>query len=149
MRAPVKKLVFAAIILAIGLWWLLSYHKSEFKGDGTISDTGAFTFPRYHVKLGTLPLSEPAEHIFKVSGLPPEPLDLQLYILGTGQQDRSALVQLNTYLDVDVADGSGRSLCSGSGRLSAAERRDETGWVLKGGNSVAAAFWHSKCLGLP
>lgn len=152
MRVSAKKkalAVLAFVVLVVGIWWLFSYHKREFKGGVSISDSGFFTYPRYHVKLGTIPLSEPGEYTFNISGLPPAPLSLQLYVLGNSDDNRTDLAQLRSLLEISITDTSGRSLCSASGRLSAAASRSQASWVLKGGNSVAPAFWQSACLDIP
>jgi hypothetical protein len=135
------------VVLTLGFWWLLSYHTSELKGGAGISDSGLFTYPRYHIKLGAIPLSEPGEYTFNVSGLPPVPLNLEFYVLETNSGEQlPILTQLHSLLEVNVTDSSGRTLCSASGRLSAAATGNSASWLLKRGSSVAAAFWQSKCL---
>jgi hypothetical protein len=81
-----QKLILAALLLLLMAWWALSYHIGEFRGDGS-TDSGVLSFvrpsfPRYHISLGQLALSERGAHEFRFRGLPDERMTLMLYVQG-------------------------------------------------------------------
>lgn len=140
--------VVLALLIGLCAFWIFSYRPSRFQGGIAIRDSGFFSYPRYRAEIGELPLWEGGSHTFSVKGLPPGPLDFGFDIKGTNENDRALLTSLATSLDVLIADGSGKSICRASGRLSNSSSGNRSGWVLASYES-RSEFWHSNCLELP
>jgi hypothetical protein len=143
--ATAAPVIAALLIVAI---WSFGYHISEFKGGVGIRDSGVFSYPRYRAQLGVLPLWQDGEHRFDVRGLPPGPLDLQIYVEGATGADRAELTSLSTTVSATILDGFGTKVCSETGLLSDAKTRALPSWVLASSNS-SASFWQESCLQLP
>jgi len=142
-RKSLRSLIIAVPLLVVVVWACM-YHPFEFKGGITVRDSGFFTYPRYHAELAHIPLGQNGEYQFKVSGLPPGPLNLKLRVSNSGHTEVPELSSLSTAANVSVIDNSGRELCSASGRLSDAKMRGIGGWVLESSASNAS-FWHPAC----
>ena len=109
-------LIVAVVRLVV--MWLVSYHRFELKGAAGLRDSGFFSYPRYHVRLGSVPLWQAEEYEFKVSGLPPSPLDLRLQVSDYTGANRDELTTLSTNVAVRMMDSSGKQVCEGTGSLS-------------------------------
>jgi hypothetical protein len=70
-----------ACLAPLGLLLLISacYRSSEFRGGSSIRDNGTFSYPRYYAEVGHFPLKD-GEYTYTVSGLPPDPLTLELLV---------------------------------------------------------------------
>lgn len=67
------------------------YNEKSLKGDAVISDTGFWTYPRYHIEFPAVSLDREGRAVFKVSGLPREELTLLLYVDGQDISQREVL----------------------------------------------------------
>ncbi len=56
----------------------LRYDPSQLEGDGTITDHGFWSYPRYEIRFPSLSLKTPGTHTYVCKGLPPESLRLML-----------------------------------------------------------------------
>jgi hypothetical protein len=138
-----------AIALTGAFLWANGYHISEFSGGQRIWDSGTFTYPRYHIEVGSAPLWRSGEYSFAVNGLPPDPLDLKLTVAGDGNFQRDRFESLSTAVSVAITESGGRTKCEANGRLSNAKSRiDENGWVLASSVSQLS-FWNPSCLNVP
>ncbi|HKV90976.1 MAG TPA: hypothetical protein VJW20_00360 [Candidatus Angelobacter sp.] len=146
MKVSVRRTVTVAAVLAVVLLtiWVYSYHTFEFKGGLSIQDSGFFSYPRYQVRVGEVPLWKNGEYHFAVRGLPPVPLDLRLEVRNATAADSVQLMSLPTFITVSIADRSAKAVCRASGRLS--DRRNQDGfiWVLTADNS-GAWLWQTHC----
>lgn len=140
-------LIAAGAFFAIGilLWATTGYHTWEFKGGEGIRDSGYFSYPRYHARLGRFALWEPGEHVFSVRGMPPDSLYLLLPVVDATRGDK--LRTLSTFLNATVTDDSGKVLCLASGQLSDAQTTGISSWVLSTGSEEY--FWHPACREFP
>lgn len=124
--------------------WAMGYQTWEFKGGESMRDSGFFSYPRYHAVLGRLPLGEAGKYEFSVRGMPPDPMILALDVLDATHAEREELTSLSTLVSVTITDASGNVLCTASGHLFDAKRRDLSSWVLASSASDAY-FWHPGC----
>jgi hypothetical protein len=152
MRVPagrVWRTVVGVLVALVVVVWTVSYHPLlEFEGGIGISDSGFFSYPRYHIELGHLPLWKAGEYRFIVRGLPPGLLDLVLRVSGGTYSESSELTSLSTTVSVSMYDNSGKEVCAAMGRLSDAKLPGIGSWVLESSSS-RAAFWHPRCQQLP
>jgi hypothetical protein len=113
-----------AVLLCVGaiavVIWLWPYSAANYQGDGTIADTGFWSYPRYHIRFPQVSLASPGEHQFTCRGLPPESLTLELRLVETGQYEQ--LRKLKTRVEFTLTDDAGKTICEAAGPLSA--------WVL-------------------
>src|SRR5882672_1309750 len=131
----------AFLIAVFGAFWILGYSTHQFKGGLGIRDSGFFSYPRYHARIGQFPLWKPGEYQFTVRGLPSGPFDLSLNVLDATDEDRTQLAPLSTSVEVSVTDSFGNPVCACGGRLNG-------GWVFSSGTE-RASFWHYRCRDLP
>jgi len=134
-------------IVGLVVMWLVSYHRFELRGAVGLRDSGFFSYPRYHVQLGSVPLWQAGEYEFKVRGLPPSPLDLRLQVSDYTNANRDELTTLSTNVAVWMMESPGKQVCEGAGSLSDARTRERSTWALASSSSQAS-FWHSGCLQL-
>lgn len=146
MRVSVRRTVTVAAVLAVVLItiWIYSYHTFEFKGGLSIRDYGFFSYPRYEVRVGEVPLWKTGEYHFIVRGLPPVPLALRLEARNATAADSAQLMSLPTFISVSIVGSTGNVVCTANGRLS--DRRNQDGfiWVLAANNS-GAWLWQTHC----
>lgn len=119
----------ALISAVIVMFWF--YHTREFSGDGTIEDTGFWSYPRYHIRFPPISLNEPGEHTFSCRGLPPYPLTFKLMIVGKGQREQ--LLAVKTTVHLEWSDGAGQTICQAVGPLH--------DWVVCS-SVVEDYYWH-------
>lgn len=154
MKINGKRIFVATIVLAsvVGALCLtVRYRVGQFQGDGTISDSGVFTYPRYHIRLHAIPLTKVGEYSSSVSGLPSSPMHLRLECAGLLQSQKDVLDDLSTRVKAQVVEDRGRSsnvLCSVDGRPVDATSGHSNGWILSVSSS-SASYWNRGCLDLP
>lgn len=137
------KVLGIALLLALVVWWLRSYRISEYRGDGKIRDSGTWSYPRYHIELGQIPLSKTGTYQFKLAGLPSEQMSLKLLITGKTEKDRKELAGLTTKIEATLLDDTGRTVCEAFGVPS--DGIQENAWIFTGSDDFAA-FWNKSCL---
>ena len=122
-----------ALISAVAImFWFYSTH--EFSGDGTIEDTGFWSYYRYHIRFPPISLNQPGEYTFSCRGLPPDPLVLKLRVEGTGEYDQ--LRSLTTSVRVELFDETGKPVGKAVGPLH--------DWIVTGNPAAGLAwsYWH-------
>ncbi len=139
-------MTLGAIPIALIVWLLTSYRISKFQGDGVISDTGFWSYPRYHVALNVIPLFETSAYKFSLAGLPPEKMTLSLDLPGKSAEDRIMLSKLRNKIDASVVDDQGHVVCKVSGFIS--DGITESGWIITSTNS-SAAIYQKACADMP
>jgi hypothetical protein len=128
------------VLLAFAVWWFSSYRISEYHGDGHIRDSGMWTYPRYHVELGEIPLFEKGEHRFRLAGLPSEEMSLELLVVGKTENDRPELTRLKTNIEATLRDDLGQVVCHAGGVPSDGIR--DNAWILASSDDRAALYNH-------
>ena len=118
---------------------LMPYSASSFRGDGTIRDSGSWTYPRYQIAFAEIPGNRSGKHVYAVKGLPTQ-LTFCLQVLRSDKDtDLSVFVSKlrsvtsSATVEVKITSASGDMVCEHSSPLS--------DWEL----SVSAnrvAFWH-------
>lgn len=132
-RTLILIVVAAAIVYSVA-WLVLPYRLSGYRGDGSITDSGFWSYPRYRIRLPKTELKAPRSVVYKLGGLPPAPFTLRLEIVDP--KDPSVLRGLNVVVSVRIADNHDRTVGSASGPL-----KD---WVLSEGSGYVA-YWHRDC----
>jgi hypothetical protein len=107
-----------------------------------MSDTGFWSYPRYHAPVGAFPLAEPGSYVFQFAGLPSETMSLQLYIEPFEPPDRRRFEKLPTRLEVKIVESTGTVVCEAGGSPRGG-RPGEWGMMS---SATAGAFWHTACL---
>jgi hypothetical protein len=137
VRFTVWRMIAAVAVAVLCLAWLsLTYKPSHYRGDGTITDGGFWSYPRYRIRLPPMPVQVEEVHRYRLRGVPPVPLTFRLEVVGQrplDEKDLDPLASVGTCVSVTVADEHGRPVASASGPL-----RD---WELSR-SSGYAAFWH-------
>jgi len=128
--------------LAVGAWWLLSYHPTDFRGAEPMRDTGVFSYPRYYATLGDIPLVQAGHYTFNFAGLPSENMTLQLYVMGGPETNIGLLRELTTEVSAYIVDSQDKRICSATGTPSRSDPSAK--WVLMS-NGLNQAFWHDHC----
>jgi len=131
--------VAALLVCTFLLWAVGCYHTWEFKGGVGISDSGLFSYPRYHAQIGRVPLWKPGEYQFTVRGLPPGPLELGIVVQDAMHADRAELISLPTFVSVSISDSSNNQLCRATGSLSL---KTDDPWIP---TPHSFYFWHPRC----
>src|SRR5262249_19287035 len=126
VRLTVRRLMASVAITVLSLAWLaFPYRPSRYRGDGTITDRGLWSFPRYRVKIPPMELPAERGRRYRLQGTPPVPLTLKLEVVGPralDENDFETLASMGTRVAVTIADDLGKEVASASGPL-----RD---WVL-------------------
>ncbi|WP_406696712.1 hypothetical protein V5E97_37570 [Singulisphaera sp. Ch08] len=142
MRRPCVRLTvrwLAVAVLFLG-WLALPYTVSRYQGDGTITDRGFWSYPRYRIRLPQMELAAGRPHVYRLRGLPPESLYLTFEVVGrrlVDDEDFDAMRTGKTWMAVTIADDRGRRVCSASGALKE--------WVLTQ-SYQHASYWHDGCV---
>jgi hypothetical protein len=114
------------ILVAWSPWSALLFH-----GDGKFSDE-LFSYPRYWVRFGDIPLNEAGEYHFRFRGLPYEDMGLILYVKGGYPWANSEpLENLQATIEASLTDAKGNAACRASGRPAAGNR--DGIWVVMWG----------------
>ncbi len=141
-----RKILLYALLLLLSLLsasFFLSYHTSEFTGDGIIAYFGPFR-PSYRVDMPSITLDEPGEHRYSFRGLPKEDdMNFLLEVVGKTHENEPELVNLTTVIEVSLIDGKGKAICNASGM----PHREQypNSWVL-GGSGGGVEWYHGNCL---
>lgn len=141
-------LVLALSLAAAGC---LSYRKRSFQGPATVTDTGVFSYYRYHFLFSPkLDARQNGDRTYRFHGLPSARVTIFLAVVPFNPADRKLLKSLTTVVTTDLKDDKGSLVCSASGPLSESihgtSLRNEHGtwtdthWVLGDG-----AFWSPSC----
>ena len=142
-RSTGAKLIAFSFFIGLAIWWSLSYRITEYRGDGKITDAGAWNYPRYHIELGQIPLFDSGIHEFNLTGLPSEQMTLELVIAGKTGKDRAELTGLKTKIEASLVDNEGRTACKAFGIPS--DGIQENAWILTS-SSTFAAFYNHACV---
>ncbi len=67
---------------------LLPYRTSEYSGDGTITDSGYWTRPRYRISFDDVILTQSDRHVYSLMGVPKDPLYFGLKVLRFTKNDK-------------------------------------------------------------
>jgi hypothetical protein len=145
---------FSAVLL-LTLVGCVPYRKGSFKGPGTVSDSGFFSYYRYHFRFSPpLPLHEPGTQTYNFRGMPKDDMIVWFAITPFRYTEYKKLRSLTTVLSVEVRDDRGTLICGGAGALSESlcgmpeaeghGKWKEDFWVLASGASDAE-FWRPGC----
>lgn len=142
------KRIAVVVLAALGLFaigWCSPWHGFLYRGDGTFLDQGEWAWPRYILRLKEISLSEPAEYVFHLRGLPTEKLTLMLVVENVATDSTAARVLLTSgrpKIDVIIVNGKGYEVCRASGRP--ADSNEDGVWVLTSSTGYAA-YWAYGC----
>jgi hypothetical protein len=136
----------------------LPYAKGSFKGPATVTDTGVFSYYRYHFLFyPEMPLRQKGDQTFRFRGVPTDEMSLSFALGPINSSQVGLLKSLTTILSAEIRDENGNLICSASGPLSESLRgtsiKDEHGkwtdnhWVLASG-PPDADFWNAACTGI-
>ncbi len=132
--------MIAVVAIVLSVAWLFSPYKvSEYRGDGAIMDRGFWSYPRFRIRLPEVELTANRTRLYKLKGLPPVPLVLELEVVDRrliDPKDFDMLREMSTAVSVRIADIQGRTVCSASGPL-----KD---WVMTK-RPQYAGYWHPNC----
>lgn len=112
MRATV---LASFALIALIAWDPLPAH---YTGDGSFSDHGRYSYPRYVVTFHDMPLYESSERRLRLQGLPTGTMALKLYVKNwsrDGSDKADLLRDLRATVDVSVIDRNSQELCRASG----------------------------------
>ncbi len=137
--------IVVAIALGAGVYWLMAYRATEFRGAGPMRDTGFFSYYRYHAPLGEFPFHSEGTHQFRFAGLPNEKMVLQFYVPGYSTSNRAEIESLKTVLTAEITDQSGKLICTATGSPAAPV---PARWTLMS-SPFEAAYWHDACADRP
>jgi hypothetical protein len=133
----------------------LPYSRRSFKGPATVTDTGVFSYYRYHFLFDPkLPLRQKGDETYRFRGVPTDEMTVSFAVVPFDSSQVDLLKSLTTVLSAEMRDGNGNLICSLSGTLSESLRgtsvKDEHGnwtdshWVLAGDGY----FWGAACAGV-
>ena len=127
------------------------FRKGSFRGPATVTDTGVFSYYRYHFFFSpALPLDEAGTEAYTFRGLPKDEMNVQFEITPANRDDYQQFESLDSVLSVALRDDRGHLLCSGSGKLSESRlgvaQPGDDHWVLASGAN--AEFWRLSCSGV-
>lgn len=133
----------------------LPYAKGSFKGPATVTDTGTFSYPRYHFLFSPkLPLRLKGDQEYQFRGVPTDEMTLSFAVVPFDASQVDLLKWLTTVLSVEMRDESGTVICSASGRLSeslhgtsvqdAHGKWTDNHWILEY-SATYGNFWNAAC----
>jgi hypothetical protein len=124
------------VALACLLLWKLHYTVRSFSGDGQITDTGFWSYPRYHITFPDIRIGEKETYTFSFRGAPPVHVSFALRLRDTAQL--SVLHSLGEKLTIGMRlqDLSGNTLCDARSSL--------VHWV-ESTSSTDVEYWHEAC----
>ena len=133
-------LILLVLLVWKFLWPRIFYNIRAFSGDGQITDTGFWSYPRYHVEFRNVPINERSTTKFSFSGVPAEAFSFKLRI-GSAADSRLLEDNLDKILDkitvrVSLKDQHGNVICEASDSL----RK----WYLTS-SQIKECFWHNRC----
>jgi hypothetical protein len=127
--AGVLAVVAAVISAVIFVWWkggaLLPYHTEAYRGDGTITDGGRSSYPRYRISLPEVFLTETHRHIYSIEHVPAANFMFGLDVVNLVVQDRklpshdfgSVRNDLSVAITVRITDARGRTIYARSSKV--------------------------------
>jgi hypothetical protein len=144
--------VLALQIVAVAC---LPYRKGSFKGSATVTDTGVFSYYRYHFRFSPkLRLNQNCDQTYQFHGVPTDEMTVSFAVVPYNAAERDLLKSLTTVLTAELRDDNGNLVCSASGPLSKSLRgtsiKDEHGrrtdsqWVLAYSTGYGH-FWNPAC----
>jgi len=135
----------ATLFIFLFVWMWTPWAKYRYRGDGTFTDSGFFSYPRYHVHFSSITLSQAKEYRYHFRGLPNEEMTL-LLSTNPGASDESKqwheLTTLQTSIQAVLSDGHGHEICNAEGTPEESSR--DGVWVLASGVGTAY-WWHAHC----
>jgi hypothetical protein len=151
-----ESFLFGICVLAVlALVGCLPYRKGSFKGPATVTDSGFFSYYRYHFRFSPpLSLHGPGTQTYNFRGMPKDEMTVWFAVTPFRYTEYEKLRSLTTVLTVELHDDRGALICSGSGAMAESLRgvpgTDEHGkwkddhWVLASGGGEAE-FWRPGC----
>jgi hypothetical protein len=152
-----RNLVLLTSLLALQIVAVacLRYSKKSFKGPAAVTDTGAFSYYRYHFLFyPKLPLRQKGDQTYQFRGVPTDEMAVSFAIVPFDSSQVDLLESLTTVLSAEMRDENGNLICSASGPLSESLRgtsvKDKHGkwtdshWIL-GHNGTYGSFWSAAC----
>ena len=141
-------LPITALLILAGLWAILRYRPSDFRGGVTMRVSGSWFAPRYRAELRPISLNPAGEQQYDLSGLPSDTFSLNLLIDSSEPETRSATARVQTRLSVLLIDDSGKKLCSADGTIRGSQHIWDSAWILA--NSPSWDYlWSPSCLDMP
>jgi hypothetical protein len=136
----------------------LPYSKRSFKGSATVTDTGVFSYYRYHFLFyPRLALRQKGDQTYQFRGMPTAEMTVSFAVVPFDSSQVDLLKSLKTVLSAEMRDENGNLICSASGPLSESLRgtsvKDEHGkwtdshWIL-GHSGTDGNFWNAACTGI-
>jgi hypothetical protein len=135
---PLCALILIAIAAAV-LWNLrqrYAYTVRGFSGDGQITDTGFWSYPRYHVALPRIRIGENKTYTFSFQGVPREHLGFGLNLDDLQQHVALQAIKDKIKLGVRLQDNRGNVLCEVSAPL---------GQWREAWSQTRVYYWHDQC----
>jgi hypothetical protein len=133
------------LFVFLSVWMWSPWAKYRYHGDGTFTDSGFFSYPRYHARFSSITLSKAEEHRYHFRGLPNEEMTLLLSTdrdVAYESKQWHELTSLQTSIEAVLRDGHGHEVCNAEGTP---EDSNKDGvWVLTSGVGTAY-WWHSHC----
>ena len=110
----------------------LSYRKGSFKGAATVTDSGLFSYYRYHFLFHPrLVLRQKNDQTYQFRGVPTDEMTVSFAVVPFRADEADLLKSLSTTLTAELRDDRGNLVCSASGPLSESVRgasvKDERG----------------------
>lgn len=131
-------------VVAVWFGWHLvfGYNLNTFKGDGRITDSGFWSYPRYHVVMPTFSLESVSERTFTLEGLPPERMTLSFRLSGrvastaeSAETLEDNIKQSSVVFKCKLSDNTGVTVCEIADPLSnwrlAVSARDMKLWHMR------------------
>lgn len=113
---PLFTSLLALQVVAVGC---LPYAKRSFTGPATVTDTGMFSYYRYHFLFSPkLPLRQKRDQTYQFRGMPIDEMTLSFAVVPFEASQVDLLKSLTTVLSAEMRDENGRLVCLASGRLS-------------------------------
>jgi hypothetical protein len=138
---------FSAVLL-LTLVGCVPYRKGSFKGPGTVSDSGFFSYYRYHFRFSPpLPLHEPGTQTYNFRGMPKDDMIVWFAITPFRYTEYKKLRSLTTVLSVEVRDDRGTLICGGGRclvRIPTWYARTRGAWKVEGG-LLGPCFRRKRC----
>jgi hypothetical protein len=145
-------LLSCLLVLQIVAVACVPYFKRSFKGPATVTDTGVFSYYRYHFLFDPkLPLRQTGDQTYSFRGVPTDEMTLSFAVEPFNPSQMEILKSLTTVLSAELHDDAGNLVCSSSGPLSEALHgesvKDEHGqWTVSHwGLAGEGYFWNGAC----
>jgi hypothetical protein len=128
-----------AVAIVGGLFLLIPsmvfWRVKEFKGDGTITDNGLFSYPRFEVRFPVVQLQGSEEYSFVFQGMPSERLYFGLRVLNKISEDE--LNASDMKIMVRFVEGTDSVVCEAEGTVKK--------WKKEIANGERITLWHMGC----